>query len=342
MPPKSSHFTEAMLDAKAQATLEPRLDLAADLADYDQLVVFANPAAGRAGEIDGVMHGLNSAGLHLEIDLAETSPDISENQTALRGLSKKCLWAVHGGDGTLSVMCAGAHAIEGFQNPGLVLAGGSKNDLARQVNDSRSLKNPAEALRRGRIAPLNPIEFNINYDNPGLDPLQRLAFAYSSLGVTGQVIRDVNDPDYKQRKIHKFPGGTRLADAAISLGALTQAESFWLHPGDDEMPQPAIDVIAVNGSRMAGSFRPRVGLHNPEARIIISANRLRAVGVVACLSAGLGLGQKLGQNDEYITRITGATGNYLQIDGDELPVRGDGQLGLKIAERGIKIITTHR
>lgn len=338
MPPKSTHFAEARFETDANVAPRPPLDLR----DFDKLVVFANPEAGGANQIGPVMHDLNSAGLHLEIDLAETSPDIMENEIALRDLSRTCLWAVHGGDGTLSVMLAGAYAIEDFQNPCLAIAGGSKNDIAQQVNDKWSLKNPAEALRRGRIAPLKPIEVNISYDDPRLDPQLRMAFAYASLGVTGKVTHKVNGRDYKENPIHKFPGGTRLVDSTIALRALAQAEPFWLHPNDDQMPQPAVDIIVVNGSRMAGTFRPRVNLHNSEARIIVSANRLRAVGVVACMSAGLGIGQTLGQDDEFIARITGATGNYLQVDGDELPLQGDGLLSLKIAERGVPIITTHR
>ncbi|MGH7195312.1 MAG: diacylglycerol/lipid kinase family protein [Candidatus Saccharimonadales bacterium] len=338
---RSEALVEAGFRAADAAATFPRLNLSAyDETAYNQLIILTNPASRRGDQAVQAVAQLRAADSlqHMDITEAQTSPNIEGNMALLEALDAKAVIVVYGGDGAASDVANAAQELE-LENPLLILPGGGKNDLAYQLNESWSLRNPVRALTNGRVAALRPIDVRVSDNNTGLDIYARHALAYFSFGASAEINHQVNHPDYRKQNFH-VPGQRWLAERAIAYRAIRNARPFMLSR-DDQAPEPAIDGMAINGKRMYGTLHPKADLLEPAFRFVPSSNRPRALGHVASMMAGLSLGDRLEPDDKLNLTVFG---NHLwvQSDGESEALPDDCRIELSLAAHGLTVVTDRR
>jgi len=309
------------------------------LGDYGQLTVVSNPGARRAAQAPKITAALREFGVDrkLKVVTEVTSKHLNENIGMLgQSLPEDGILVVIAGDGGASEMFE-AMREGGYENPVLVVGNGNKIDIARQLLERRHRQHPEQALPVAVTRRLHPILVRAALGDG--TQLERGAYAYVSRGVSSAVAHDVTTDEYRKKRENDVLGERFVNERWITIRDYLQTESFRVQQGT-QPSQPRIDVIAANGSSMAGTFRPRADLLEPGFRLIEVRNKLVGTTAIGGLLAGAPVGRDVSPGESVEMNMSYTPNAVLQIDGEIYRLVGDTVLNLSVATDGVNVLTT--
>ncbi len=309
------------------------------LAGYDQLDIFRNPYGSRADVDLEPLDALKATAAAYECDTFEhhTSQHLQENINALQEhVTAGSLVVVRAGDGGVSGMLSAMRAAQ-LENPVLVMPGGNKNDIATALQTPELLEHPEGALLCP-VCTVRPIV--VSFGPEGEEPITLDAYGYASVGISGLVAARVNDPNYRQSRLHHLPGGRWLAEGWLAARTFVQAKPFTI-TGSDGESQPTLDLILANGNQMAGNLHPAANLLEPGLRLIHARRKLGALATIGNMMLGRPTGEAVDADErrELILNIPTGRETYLQVDGEQHRLVGRVVLSFQVAPTGVNVLS---
>lgn len=309
---------------------------------FDRLAVFYNPASRHADDTSADIARLqaNEPVHKMNVSSYETSPHLADNIAALKEtITPTTVIAIRAGDGGVSEIMNAALALH-LDNPVQVIPAGNANDLAHQLYGRRDYSRPERVLGRGVVRELRPLHVNVTEERGEHTVFN--AFAYVSQGISANTAQTFNSSDYKDKRAHRWPGGTFTAERLTAVKEFLRADSFTL--ATDGEDSSIIDLIAANGARMAKNFKPRAELLQPEARIITARNKFAGIVTIGALVTGIPVprSELLTPEDQLSYEAEGSPNVLMQVDGEHYTFAGRIAVELSIAKQGVSVLTTRK
>jgi len=345
----SADFENLLNNARALVQTGPTLVEAG----VDHVLFVENPKCRRADGADADYYELAKTAdlMEMEIERVPTSPHQEENEDMLAAhLRNSSALAIRGGDGTISNIANARRQISRTPQslfvakrlaniaelPLLIIPGGNANDLAHALFKPSTFNDPGTVLADGTIEDIFGLDLLVEPDDA--EPFELSALAYASIGITGLGSAMLNSKEYKEKRMHKIPGGTLVGEKIAVGKAFFQAEPFEITAGKSSGSY--VELIMACIPRMAKVFRPSVRTFEPEARFITAQDKIDGVTAIGALTTGMPIGKMMDEDTVVRLHVKGES-MYFQVDGEEYLIKGGANITAKIGDP-VPVVKTRR
>jgi hypothetical protein len=237
-------------------------------------------------------------------------------------------------DGVYVVL--GGDGLAGWVAQGVIQAGRSRrrivparqglaNDFANDIGGEAGL---LARLEHGYLRPIHTIEAEVT---AGSHTQRLFALGYLSIGASAKAAAAINNPTHRdhraevQRRHNYMPSPlANMVDDAINMRAILRAikgyHGFTYTVGDEKESRTAMELLWVNGHRMAKHLRFATHHLSPEVLQIMISDERFFLGRAALMAIGGRLsGGLVGTEPEWRwLTVDSEKGAMLQRDGDEI------------------------
>ena len=313
-----------------------------DVSAYNQLVFAHNPGATLAHQTPHALDKLERAGERhgLAVNAIETSPHLADNIAALQEtVTPDTLLAIRTGDGGLGKMLQAMRAAE-LDNPVLAMKGGRKNDIVRQLFNRHYRAHPDQALEVARVHEVRPILATMQLEDGGT--ITEDAWGYISAGITGDVAAHVNSKPYKEARKGDTPTQHFVAERMLAAKRFIGGKPFLTIDSHDHV-RKVVDIIASNGSLMAGTMHLPEDMLTPGFGLLEIRNKLKGAVILGALMAHIPAGEHIGPEEAVRFALDPHKGSeiHVQVNGEDVRLLGRTVLQLEVAPSGVNMLATN-
>ncbi len=256
------------------------------------------------------------------------------------GINNNTAWVTVGGDGTFSNFAGSLP-----KSPIMVTPAGYANDMAHMLSYYNTFAYPDAMLNNGRVTFLNPLEIswqNSNTKESGHD----LAFGYWGLGLSGQVAREQNQKQYRDKRDNMTPVGKFINSGNLIVKKSVDTPSFEIVRGQNTDTRQ--EITFINGQRMAKKLRFNDLKITENKFVLLEIDKGKRIDMITVLgiaaTKGLDGLQIFNDSDEYHFKIGDGRFVNSQRDGDHdenINIHGPGtEFTVKLSDRHIKVLTS--
>lgn len=307
-------------------------------------IILRNPVSSRAPQALHKISCLEPYFSELDrIDTIDGSRETNKQALVERLLLKSDDWlenacvVVVGGDGTVDMAAEGIYEAPGFISdmPILPIGAGHTNDIARMIHGRLGAKHPERYINRPKVVAIRPLECIFENDK---DAQAIIGLGYATVGLSARAAKAINNsrvPLEKRTKLNDRLRPLRLARAV--LDTCWSARLFTAPDMESGEPQTYVDIMAINGSQMAGSVRTPANLEDT-GFFLTTANSCRMSSILAT-SARLAMGRAPGEIRHTPYELETLRTNTLQVGGETWDLPPNTSVAIQPAERELAFIS---
>jgi hypothetical protein len=240
------------------------------LCPFDRFVVLSNPRSSGHHNAGRKLHELVQLFPKVPIVTYETSSGGAAAyadllHAHLPELGPRTLLCIAAGDGSINflietLLLSPLLSSAARHTPILPLWGGNGNDLASMLNGRVAKTTVRMIFNQAKIVSVRAMQFRMVHTD-GSEKI-RTACVTASFGATAQAARRLNDGKYRQRQLHKVPGGRYIMEGLTAWWAIASSSTFMSEQTGTE--KQMYEYTFCNGPRMAKWYRMPVRLKDDQ------------------------------------------------------------------------------
>lgn len=275
-----------------------------------------------------------------KITVIHLAADQQKNQGLLQRvadrLGPKTLLCIAGGDGTISFVVNQLMNDKGLQpnsrqTPILPIWGGNANDLGSMLNGPSSIADLHKIISTGHIITIHPLEVTIV---SGDKKHTMLAVCYVSVGISALISKQINDPKYRQRIVHRLPVLRRFTELYTYIHYFWSSKPPFISVDGEQ--HHIYELLALNGSRIAKMDWVPIRLTDQAFYSTIFTTKWYEL----LFRIHKILLKRFGKLVHDSLEITVLSDTWIQVDGEAFPIAKDAKVTIRKDGRSFSALST--